>query len=574
VIIAGINESKCTIGNIVLCGISRFSKPFTLEAKFMKRILIFLVLACFVTLSYGQKPKTPRIVNIVNFIRLLEPRDPKITRDVLYETVVKQIELMKKYNLGGTFLLQYDALMDKRYQKLLKTLPENKFEIGGWWELPQPLIEKAGIKWRGKYAWDWHSNVGFSVGYTPAERERIIDVYFADFRKVFGYYPKSIASWVIDAHSLNYMYDKYKIVASANCKDQVGTDGFTLWGGYWNQAYYPSRVNAYMPAQHADKELPVPVFRMLGSDPIRQYADGQSVTTLEPVYSHAGGNEQWINWYFRTFSEDPSLGFNYTQAGQENSFTWEAMRKGLEWQMPIIARLEHEGKVRVETMAQSGAWFKKTYKVTPATTFTVSKDIGDSDKKTVWYNSRFYRLNLLWEKGNLRITDIHLFNETIPDKYLKEVTSTNQSFFYTLPVVDGFQWGKRGMPEGFRLMKKEEGREVPVHGGDPVFTNVSKTVARVTWPVETGFFDIEMNENSVTITAKNYPAEDWFLDLYVAGGAKTAFKAVTANSALYDFDGHSYQIVTTQGAIEQTTNGSLYRIKPQGQRISLILADR
>lgn len=530
----------------------------------------FSVFAQRNTSNQGTEPK---IVNIVNFIRDIEPRDSNVTKDVLYQTVVNQIKLMKQYHLAGTFLLQYDALMDKRYQDLLKTLPKNEFEIGGWWELPQPLIEKAGIKWRGKYAWDWHSDVGFSVGYTPAEREKIIDVYFADFKRIFGYYPKSIASWVIDAHSLNYMYDKYKIVASGNCKDQVGTDGFTLWGGYWNQAYYPSRVNAYMPAQHADKQLPVPVFRMLGSDPIRQYADGGTVTTLEPVYPHAGGNEQWINWFFQAFASDPALGYNYTQAGQENSFTWDAMKKGLELQMPVIARLKSEGKVRVETMASSGEWFKKTYKVTPATTFAVSKDLGESNKKTIWYNSRFYRTNLLWENGNLRITDIHLFNETVPDKYLKDVTTVNKSFFYTLPLVDGSQWGKRGKPEGFRLMMNKGDQEVPLHGGDPVFSNVDKTTARAVWPVEQGSFRIDMGENALTITAKNHPAADWFLDLYVAEGSKTAFRAVTDNSAQYEFDGHVYRLTTAQGTIEKTTNGTLYRIRPQNQRIVLVLAD-
>jgi hypothetical protein len=537
--------------------------------------LFFLLPAfnCLAQRKDAAGTNSPRIVNIVNFIRDIEPRDSAITKDVLYQTVANQIKLMKRYHLGGTFLLQYDALIDKRYQDLLKTLPANEFEIGAWWELPQPLIEKAGIKWRGKYAWDWHSDVGFSVGYTPAEREKIIDVYFADFKKIFGYYPKSVASWVIDAHSLNYMYDKYKIVASANCKDQVGTDGFTLWGGYWNQAYYPSRVNAYMPAQHAEKQLPVPVFRMLGSDPIRQYADGSSVTTLEPVYKHAGGNEQWINWFFQTFANDPALGFNYTQAGQENSFTWEAMQKGLEIQIPIIARLKEEGKVRVETMAISGEWFKKTYKVTPATTFAVSKDLGESDKKTIWYNSRFYRINLLWQSGNMRITDIHLFNETVPDKYLKDVTTVNKSYFYTLPVVDGFQWGKRGQPEGFRLMTNKKGNEVPVLGGDPVFTNINNTTARASWPVGRGNFEIVMNEHTVTITAKNNPTADWFLDLYVVSGVKTTFRYVSNKSAEYEFDGHTYRLSTAQGSIEKTINGSLYRIKPKGQKIILIMAD-
>src|SRR5882757_2212683 len=122
----------------------------------------------------------PRIVNIVNFIRLLEPRDPKITEEVLYETVVKQVEMMKKYQLDGTFLLQYDALMDPRYQKLLKGLPANSFELGAWWEIPQPLVEKAGLQWRGRYPWDWRANIGFSTGYTPEEREKLVDVYMND----------------------------------------------------------------------------------------------------------------------------------------------------------------------------------------------------------------------------------------------------------------------------------------------------------------------------------------------------------------------------------------------------------
>ncbi|WP_449437766.1 hypothetical protein [Pedobacter steynii] len=299
-----------------------------------------------VLMKGAEKPK-PKIVNIVNFIRLLEPRDPKITQQVLYETVVKQVEMMKKYHLGGSFLLQYDALMDARCQRLLKDLPKGTFEIGAWWELPQPLIEKAGLKWRGRYAWDWHADVGFATGYTPEEREKIIDVYMADFKNIFGYYPKSVASWFIDAHSLNYMYEKYKIVASANCKDQYGTDGYTLWGGYWNQAYYSSKINSYMPAQNEENQIPVPIFRMLGSDPIRQYDTGinssrQGVITLEPVYPEAGGDANWVNWFLKEFTEGESMEFNYTQAGQENSFTWDAMKKGFEIQLPLLARLRDE----------------------------------------------------------------------------------------------------------------------------------------------------------------------------------------------------------------------------------------
>ena len=257
----------------------------------MKKIGLVLLLLS----SAGVSAQAPRIVNIVNFIRLLEPRDSSVTEDVLYQTVVNQVSLMRECRLRGTFLLQYDALMDPRYQKLLRSLPKDSFEVGAWWELPQPLIEKAGLKWRGRYPWDWQANIGFPTGYTPADREKLIDVYMADFFRVFGYYPATVGSWFIDAHSLSYMYSKYHIVASCNCKDQYGTDGYTLWGGYWNQAYYPSKINSYMPAQHAAAQIPVPIFRMLGSDPIRQYDIGlgssrQGVVTLEPVYSFGGGD--------------------------------------------------------------------------------------------------------------------------------------------------------------------------------------------------------------------------------------------------------------------------------------------
>jgi len=357
-----------------------------------------ILLGCLVFVGAHAQPTQdqPRIVNIVNFIRLLEPRDSTVTEDVLYQTVVRQVEMMRANRLGGTFLLQYDALMDPRYQRLLRSLPKDSFDIGAWWEIPQPLVVKAGLPWRGQYPWDWHANIGFSTGYTPEERKKLADVYMADFKKIFGYYPKSAGCWFIDEVTLDYLYHKYGIVASCNCKDQSGTDGYTLWGGYWNQAYYPSKVNAYMPAQDEADAIQVPIFRMLGSDPIRQYdmgvgAQRQGVVTLEPVYPGAGGDSAWVNWFFKELVEGESLAFGYTQAGQENSFTWDAMAKGFGIQLPLIAKLRAQKKIRVETLAESGRWFREHYRVTPATAVTVNEDLAGGDRRTVWYDSRFYR---------------------------------------------------------------------------------------------------------------------------------------------------------------------------------------
>src|ERR1017187_8584058 len=61
----------------------------------------------------------PRIVNIYNFIRNSDYRLAN-SEDVLYETTRKQIELIKPTDLPVTWALQYDALINPRYQKLLK----------------------------------------------------------------------------------------------------------------------------------------------------------------------------------------------------------------------------------------------------------------------------------------------------------------------------------------------------------------------------------------------------------------------------------------------------------------------
>ncbi len=484
--------------------------------------------------------------------------------------------MMKQYNLGGTFLLQYDALMDARYQNLLKDLPNSTFEIGGWFEIPQPLVENAGMTWRGRFPWDWHADVGFATGYTPEEREKLVDVYMADFKKIFGYYPKSMGCWFIDAHSLKYMYDKYGIVASCNCKDQVGTDGYTMWGGYWNQAYYPSVKNAYMPAQNIENQIPVPIFRMLGSDPIHQYDNGlgttrQGVVSLEPVYKKGGGDSTWVNWYFNHFTEGECLEFAYVQAGQENSFTWEAMQKGFEIQLPLIAKLRDENKVKVETLAKSGVWFKKNYKTTPATSVTALNDLPGSNQKSIWFNSRFYRTNLLWDNGVLRFRDIHLFDENMTSLYLNEKGTSNQCLYFTLPFVDGYFWSSAEKMGGLYFKATENGQEIVLHGEELSASNPEKGTLEVKWKLDNGHgtFLLSMNENNLTIEFSNDKKLDWYLDLEVALNSELPFTTISAAKVGMTFSAVNYEVNALAGNFSDSENRKAFRITPEQNKIVL-----
>ena len=522
---------------------------------------------------------SPRIVNIINFIRQCEPRIDWITEEVLYETVVEQIKIMKRHQLKGTFLLQYDALMDVRYQKLLKELPAEMFEIGVWWEIPQPLVERSGYQWRGRFPWDWHADVGFATGYSPEERETLADTYMADFRKIFGYYPKSVGSWFIDAHTLQYMYDRYGIVASCNCKDQIGTDGYTMWGGYWNQGYYPSKKNAYMPAQHVENQIPVPIFRMLGSDPIHQYDNGlggnvQRVVSLEPVYKKGGGNSDWCEWYFREFVDGAAMEYAYVQTGQENSFAWKRMSEGFNIQIPLIAKLRDEGKVRIETLAESGAWFKEKFSITPPTSVTVLSDHSEKNLKTVWFNSRFFRANLLWEKGTLRFRDIHVFDEDMKSDYLTQKGTSSKCDYYTLPVVDGFVWSSEDLIAGLRFKALSNDSIIDIKGGDPVIDDSIKGKLTVSWPVTTpeGVVKIVFDEKSIYASLETKSKENWFLELTYDNAKEIPFEKIYRKGLDYKFRGFDYSVSLKSGTFTGETESYL-RIMPNRGSILLWLSE-
>ena len=120
-----------SVGSQIEIG-KRFAKKYSKLGQVVKTLISMLavtLIACSVQAQDRDESSSPRIVNIINFIRQCEPRIERFTEEVLYETVVEQVNIMKRHQLKGTFLLQYDALMDARYQKLLKGLPPERFEI-------------------------------------------------------------------------------------------------------------------------------------------------------------------------------------------------------------------------------------------------------------------------------------------------------------------------------------------------------------------------------------------------------------------------------------------------------------
>lgn len=405
-----------------------------------------------------MQPKN--IVNLINFVRSEEQR---VTLDSMLTCFLQELELSRCHALPTTFLLQYDVLNKPAFTEPLQTV-EPFMEVGVWIELCRRQIEKVGLPWRGPDDLTWHWTVcpDMLMAYTVEERHLLIDELMAEFHAVFGYHPRVVGSWLLDSDSLAYLYEKYHIVAACVCREQFGTDGYTLWGGYYGQGYYPSKENLICPAQTADYQVNVPVFRMLGPDPIHQYDSGlneefnpasvQHVFTLEPALG-CGQDPAWMDWFFHTTFMEQNLGFGYLQTGQENFFSWSQIGDSLITQLDKLMAGAAEGKWEFRTLAETGEWFAKTYPLTPATAISALTDPQQTGKQSVWYNCRNYRVNWYQDSSRIGLRDCFLFDQTWVDRYREQPATGNAATYENLPVVDGYRWCGNGIRAGLWFMR-------------------------------------------------------------------------------------------------------------------------
>ncbi len=385
-----------------------------------------------------------KIMNIVDFVRGCEPRDPALD---LVTPVVEQIKIHKENNLQSTFLLQYDAMIRDDFKEIFLRERGDNLEVGVWFEIVRPLVEKFGIEWRGRegYDWDWHVNPGFLPAYTQEQRELLIDEVFRLYKEIFGVYPCVAGSWLLDAYSMEYMSKKYDVDAFCICREQYAVDAYTLWGGYYSGGYYPSKKNMICPAQTKQMQINTPVFRMLGIDPIydnkaeRPKAKLGGCYTMEP-YWPCGHDEDAMRWYFRTYYENDSLSGSYATTGQENSFGWEGVEQGYRLQVALMKEYEAAGKLKIEKLGKTGADFKKKFDKSPAEALCAFEDWSDNGVQSMWYNCINYRANLHVNEGRLLFRDIQKFDECYEEKYLKNPCTEWKAEYFNLPVVDCKLW--------------------------------------------------------------------------------------------------------------------------------------
>jgi hypothetical protein len=262
------------------------------------------------------------------------------------------------------------------------------------------------------------------------------------FKEVFGYYPKTVGSWLIDTYTMNYMADNYELDAFCICRDEVNTDAYTLIGGYFNQGYYPSRNNMFTPARSEEMRVKVPVLRLLGPDPLHNYDSFKYVSPENrdiPVFTMECATDRepdykFVDWYYKNTFTTEDMGFSYTQIGQENSF---GMFDIPEFVRMRIEKAKEIPGVEFLTMGDTGRAIKAKYGFkTPVSANVVLDNWDTPDLQCVYYNCENYVANLFRCDNKLFIRALYLFDEKVYDHYYEKTCKTFDAVYENQPVVD------------------------------------------------------------------------------------------------------------------------------------------
>ncbi|MBN9500495.1 MAG: hypothetical protein BGO01_07765 [Armatimonadetes bacterium 55-13] len=523
--------------------------------------------------------RSVRSINVINFLRGVEPRGPV---DLLLPAV-KQMEITKDLNLPTTWLLQYDALVSGPFVKFLKDSMPKGHEVGVWFEMNEMHCKAAGVEWRGRpnYEWDHIPCVAFTIGYTEAERIKLADAFMSKFKEVWGSYPRSVASWNLDAVTMAHLVKKYGVDAFAVCRDQIATDGFTIWGAPF-AGYYPSDKNCWSPALDPKHQISSPVLKMLGQDPVYYYEssypmpDGRKggPDTMEPVWP-SGRSPVFIENFLEMIEKSPTLSFAYAQLGQENNFGWPEMAQAYPIQMKALAELRDRAQVHVETMGETGRRFKQAFKVTPTQAQVMLEDpFGNTRRQegTIWYQSRFYRANLHL-KGDLPfLRDLTVYSDRNAQPFLNQATRLHDVEQRMPAALDGFHWSKTpGSSEpgsgGYFVI---EGERLKLTGKPVVREEGANLIAEL--PVTGGRkLVVKFEERRLSVRLLSDSASPLTL-MFEWDPSRAAFVGLNGQEATYKWQEFVYSVKVTEGSPKKTELG--WSVLATNRGIALDLAQK
>lgn len=360
---------------------------------------------------------------IINQVRGDECCDPGD-----FDNFQKQLNTLDSLNLKAGFAVRYDALVDQQYSTVLASSPH---QLGGLLEITPLLAAAAGVAYKGdEQSWYEAQNV-FLIGYQPNERKKLIDTYFQEFRKVFGYYPVFTTAWMIDAWSLQYLKTEYGVQLHQITREQFGTDSYTLYGGPMHYPYRPSKNWAMIP-NATEQHMPV-IVRQTIVDPIYGYGDVSDSYTSQPNdYLLRDDNTSYFEHLFFQAHSQPQ-DYTFALIGLENSMG-ENIQEEYARQLVVVKNwLEINPNSAVVSV---GDVFSAVNKFQNSVQVYHGTAQNNTAEQAVWIQSDQYRVRLRLSDNELFLSDLRIYHPQFADPYIE--TPAGILGWWIIPyIIDG-----------------------------------------------------------------------------------------------------------------------------------------
>jgi len=398
--------------------------------KFAVFLLIVVLNLIFCNFSLASdKQQVKQFITLVNPVRISDYNShPK-------ESLQPQYQEVKKRGLPATWLFTYDALSDRDVISASKEMDDLQ-EKGIFLEVTPSSAKETGISYQPTDSWHRAKSL-FLIGYTQDERVHFIDAVFDKFKSVYGYYPTSVGAWWVDAYSLEYMKNKYRITANLSCADQFFTDSYSLWGQYWSTPFYPSKLHAGIPANIQDNKLDLVTLQWAARDPINGYGFGHASTFSTQDY-HT--NNLPISYYeklINIYLDDSLNSFGQITLGLESDLSPSTYKSLYAEHLDAVNRFANMG-VQVTTMKAFSDWYRQSFPNFSPVQVITSDDLLGKNSQIIWYQSPFYRVGVYEDKENqkVQIIDLRFFSDNFQEPFYTYPTRQMDLFINTPSLID------------------------------------------------------------------------------------------------------------------------------------------
>lgn len=362
------------------------------------------------------------------------------------DNVEKQWQALKERNLPATWLLRPDNLFNQRAVDFFKRLPFSQ-ELGLFMEVTPTWSSFSQVQYHQNLNWHDAGSV-FLTGYGVDERQKLIDSAFEKFKKEFGYFPKSVGAWWIDALSLSYMREKYGILVNMDVADQYSTDNYQVWGQYFSTPFYPAKRNALVPASGEGQKIGVVTIQWATRDPYNSFGNG----VLDSTYSVQANdysekefhslNADYFKKLLSIYLDNPYSNFGQVTVGLENDFEWSEFGDEFIKQLDVVKDRQSLG-TQILTLSQFSTAYKALNPgISPPQIIFADDPLG-SGNKVLWYQNFRYRVGWFQQKDGSVIRDLRLFRESIDEPCLQKACSQLNLAMQETKNLDEVTFGDR-----------------------------------------------------------------------------------------------------------------------------------